>query len=245
MATSFGSSCRCTRLVERLIAADWPASTESASAVTVRRACIGCGKILAPADGGFLDSDYRARLWGREQVGKRGDWQRLGLPSMRRIGAGVGPASLVTQVAKSDRFFKYDWENLADADLFGSVRSRLGLGRGWWPRAVMTPAWSQPVIDHHGLAEKFARKRDNSHLHLVSLACRTIASPVEAWIDEYDGSSSLYLLARYRIGGDVVAHMACVDTRTNLCTTIYHHDPDGEQAKRRGLFQYAAWAAPS
>jgi hypothetical protein len=211
--------------------------------VPVRTACVGCGVIFDPVEGGCLNSDFRARLAARVQLGKVHPWSRLGLPSMRRIGTTVGDAAIIEKVPKALRFFKYDWENLADADLFGTVRSRLG--RSLWPRAIVSAAWERPVILHHGIAEKIANKRDNAHLHLVSLATRTIRNPAEAWIDDYAGSRNLHLFARYQIGREVVAQMVCVDTVTALCTTVYHHEPGDEDAKRTGIFHYASWAAPA
>lgn len=163
---------------------------------------------------------------------------------MVRIGAGFGERTLVTNVPRALRFFKYDWENLDDAQLFGNVRNRLGLGRTLWPRALVTSAWDRPVIVHHGIAEKLTAKRDNSHLHLVSLVERTITSPAEAWIDDYRGSRNLHLLARYEIGRETVTHMVCVDTSTALCTTAYHHSIGRDDPKRHGLFQFAGWTAP-
>jgi hypothetical protein len=212
--------------------------------VLVRTVCLGCGVVFEPAGDHRLSPDFRARIAARLQLGRSGTWGQLGLPSMRRIGMTVGDARHIVKVCKTARFFKYDWENLADADLFGTVRSRLGLGRGMWPRAITSPAWDRPVILHHGIAEKLANKRDNSHLHLVSLVPRTIAEPAEAWIDDYGGSRNVHLFGRYAIGREVVAQMVCVDTATALCTTAYHHDPGSEDTKRRGHFLYASWAAP-
>ncbi len=236
--------CACARASRIDFATPWQAETENAYSVRVQSACAGCGAIFEPLAAGRLDSSHRAQLSAARRVGAAGTWNSLGLPSLRRIGVDVGDASLIATVPKSQRFFKYDWDRLADGDLFGAVRSRLGLGRSFWPRAVVTPAWTRPVIIHHGLAEKFTSKRDNAHLHIVSLAERTIRLPAEGWIAEYRGSPNLHLLARYRIGRIVIDQMACIDTETAICTTVYHLDPAAADRKRAGLFHYARWVAP-
>jgi hypothetical protein len=199
--------------------------------------------IVDPTDAGRLDSDHRARLVARQRLGTSCTWDAVGLPAFRRIGVTAGDRSIIGKVPKASRFFKYDWEHLADPDLFGAIRSRLHLGRTLWPRAVRSPAWNRPVILHHGLAEKFTTKRDNAHLHLVSMAQQTIEEPAEGWINEYNGSYNLHLLAPYRIAHAVLTQMVCVDTETAICTTAYHLTPGAEDAKRKGFYQYASWAA--
>lgn len=245
MPASLSYSCRCSRCDPARFSRTWAAVAESGQIVHVCSACAGCGIVLDPPVGARLNADHRTRLAARRKVGNSGSWDELGLPSMRRLGVTVGALDLVGRVPKELRFFKYAWENLDDAGLFGNVRSRLGLSRTFWPRAIVSAAWDRPVILHHGIAEKVANKRDNSHLHLVSLTARTIANPAEAWIADYGASRNLHLFARYEIGSEIVAHMVCVDTATALCTTAYHHGAGREDSKRHGTFHYASWAAPA
>jgi hypothetical protein len=239
------SSCVCTTTKAVALSSPWPALDETNTAIIVTSACVGCGTVFAPVSGRRLSADYRARFAARDQIGRHGTWSTLGLPSIRRLGEGIGDADLVFAPPKQLRFFAYDFDNMALSDLQGTVRGRLGLGRSLWPRAIVTPAWDRPVIVHHGLVEKFATKRDNQHLHLVSLTHRTIEIPLEGWIDDYGGSRNLHLLAKYRLGHDaVVVHMVCVDTATALCTTSYQLSSGTENDKRKGDFQYARWAVP-
>lgn len=241
-----GASARCACTKSRIVTLSslWQAFDDGGTAVPVTEACAGCGTVFLPVGGGRLSADHRARLAARCQVGQHGTWTTLGLPSITRLGEDVGDPSLVFAPPKQLRFFAYDFESLAPGDLHGAVRARLGLGRSLWPRAIVSPAWDRPVILHHGLVEKFATKRDNAHLHLVSLTQRTIESPLEGWIDDYEGSRNLHLLAKYRLGRDTVVHMVCVDTATAICTTAYRLSSGKEDAKRKGEFCYAAWAAP-
>jgi hypothetical protein len=237
------SSCACTSSKPVSIESSWPASDKNGTAIVVRSACAGCGVVFDPT-GHELDADHRARLAAREQIGRFGTWSNLGLPSVTRLGDRVGARSLVVEPPNHLRFFPYDFEALAPADLRGAVRSRLGLSRSLWPRAIITPAWDRPVIVHHGLVEKFTTKLDNMHLHLVALTQRTIEQPVEAWTNDYDGAPNLHLMARYRLPHSVVTHLVCADTRTALCMTQYILTDDVEDDKRNGVFQYASWAAP-
>ena len=238
------SPCACTTS-NVITLSSWSALDESGAEITVTAACAGCGTVFHPAGGRRLSPDHRAQLAASRQIGRHGTWTTLGLPSIARLGEGIGDAMLVFAPPKQLRFFAYDFENLSPNDLHGTIRARLGLGRSLWPRVIVTPAWNRPVIVHHGLVEKFATKRDNAHLHLVSLTQRTIENPLEGWIDDYDGSRNLHLLAKYRLGRDSVVHMVCVDTATALCTTAYRLSSGRENDKRKGEFRYARWAAPA
>lgn len=239
------SPCACTASNVVTLSSSWRALDETGTPIVVTAACAGCGTVHLPVGGHRLSADHRARLAASRQLGRHGTWTALGLPSIARLGEGVGDPAFVFAPPKQLRFFAYDFESLAPPDLNGTVRARLGLGRSLWPRAILSPACERPVIVHHGLVEKFAAKRDSAHLHLVSLTQRTIEKPLEGWIDDYEGSRNLHLLAKYRLGRDTVVHMVCVDTRTALCTTAYRLSSGKEDHKRKGEFCYAGWAEPT
>lgn len=245
MVSGDSSPCACTKSAIITLRNSWSALDDAGAAVAVTEACTACGTVLSPTGGRRLSADYRARLAASRQVGRHGTWTTLGLPSLARLGEDVGNPAIVFAPPKQLRFFAYDFEHLAPNDLHGTIRARLGLGRSLWPRAIVSPAWDRPVIVHHGLVEKFAAKRDNAHLHLVSLTQRTIENPLEGWVDDYEGSRNLHLLAKYRLGRDAVVHMVCMDTATAICTTAYQLSTGREDAKRKGELRFAGWVAPA
>ncbi len=86
--------------------------------------------------------------------------------------------------------------NLSVTNLEGIIRRYMGLGSSLWPLSVASPAWPRPIILHHGLALKFAKKGDVDHVFLCGYCSDTVRYPTELWLGTHHGRSRLRFLKK-------------------------------------------------
>lgn len=200
-----------------------------------------CGA-LPVAPGFQLEESARLMLLARERIGRTGDWRKLSLPRFHRIGRTIGPAVVVPTVRR--RRVHETFERMSEANLEGLVRGYLGLSATLWPRAVHAAVWPHPIVIHHGLAHKFARKRDRDHLFLCGYTPDAIEYPTEVWHGSHGGKPRLRFLKKLATADDIHTLLVSVDSESSIVATSYILGPQQYDVNREGTLLFAAWAAP-
>jgi hypothetical protein len=203
------------------------------------RACVACGTTVETPARRLTESE-RFMLLARERLGRDGDWRGLGLPPFERIGLTVGPPVVVRTLR---RRLSEASERLALPALEDLLRDAMALQPTLWPRTVRTACWPHPVIVHHGLPHKFARKGDRGHIDLCGYTHDAIAHPTEVWRAVHRGKPYLRFLKKFVSPSEAHILLACVDARTSLVVTSYTLTARQCDANRSGTFLFASWAA--
>ncbi len=237
--------CSCSELA--IAGIPWNAVVEhddrGNACTVVRAACPDCGRL--PGEPGWrLDRSHLLMLRAGIRIGQLGTWKKLGLPAFREIGFTVGSAELIRRTIRRRRLHvKYD--HLSHQGLEGLVRDSLGISHNDWPRGVVACGWSCPVVVHHGLAWKFAHKRDRQHLYLVNYIDDTLRFPTEVWLGTHRGKPRIRFFKKLSTAGDVHNMLVCADPRDALVVTAYIAAPHVCDASREGTLLYASWAIPA
>jgi hypothetical protein len=225
---------------------EWPALAEhealGIASVAVHAACVSCGRLQAD-EGWRLDHSHILMLHGRTQIGAVGSWKKLGLPRFDEIGDTVGPSYAVFPTVKRRRFQQM-FQNMSGGNLETLIRNAMGLPANLWPYGLRPEAWGAPIVIHHGLAVKFARKRDRPHLFLVSYTADAVMYPTEVWLGTHRGKPRLRFLKKLSVFGVVNNLLVCADPRTSIVVTSYVVAPHSLDASREGELLHASWASP-
>lgn len=233
------------------VRSDWPtavvlATGESATAdsavLSVTGACVRCGQVEADSRWRLSESSL-FELRARRSLGRVGDWRSLLLPRFHRIGRTIGAAFNIAPTIRRRRFGE-TIANLSEGNLEGLIRRYMGLGVLLWPRSIVPRAWPRPIIVHHGLARKFAQKRDVDHTLLCSYVIDAIQHPTEVWLGTHMGRPRLRYLKKFSTLREHYTLLVSVDPRDSIVLTAYMIDDQQHEVNREGEFLYASWAAP-
>ncbi|HEV2642796.1 MAG TPA: hypothetical protein VGT98_08815 [Candidatus Elarobacter sp.] len=165
------------------------------------------------------------------------------MPRFDEIGDTVGPTYAIFPTVKRRRFHQV-FQNMSGANLEGLIRNAMGLPANLWPYGLRPDAWGAPLVIHHGLVGKFARKRDRPHLFLVSYTADAIMYPTEVWLGTHRGKPRLRFLKKLSVFGVVNNLLVCADPRTSIVVTSYVVAPHSLDASREGELLHASWASP-
>lgn len=207
----------------------------------IEAACVRCGAI--PDSQMHLDEESLLMLRGRARIGRSGTWRELGLPRFDRIGRTIGHPDNIFKTVKSRRFHD-SFDTMSEPNLAGRIRTLIGLPTNSWPDALFFPTWKHPIIVHHGLPIKFARKKDKDHVFLCSYLRDAIAHPTEVWIDIHNERPHVRFIKKLDTANDHYTLLVSVDAKTSIVMTAFILDPTQFGLNRRGEFAYASWVAP-
>lgn len=208
----------------------------------ITSACIRCGR-LGDDPRWQLSESSLFELRARERIGRNGDWRTLLLPRFHRLGRTVAAASIIAPTIRRRRVVE-TIAKMTDANLEGIIRKYMGLAPSLWPRSIVSPAWRQPLIVHHGLALKSALKRDIDHVFLCSYTADTIQYPTEAWLGTHRGRPRLRFLKKLATHNDHHTLLVSVYPNDSIVATAYMLDDQQHEVNREGTFVFASWAAP-
>lgn len=207
----------------------------------IEAACVACGAI--PDSPKRLSEESLLMLRGRTRLGSTGTWRELGLPSFRRIGQTIGHPDNIFKTKKSRRFHD-TFDAMSEPNLTGRIRTLIGLPTNSWPDALFFPRCPHPIIVHHGLPIKFARKKDKDHVFLCSYLRDAITYPTEVWIGIHNERPHIRFIKKLATANEQFTLLVSVDARTSIVKTAFILDPTQFGVNRRGEFVYASWVAP-
>jgi hypothetical protein len=174
------------------------------------------------------------------RIGRTGTWKKLGLPELKEVGTTVGSADVIRPTIRRRRFHAV-YERLTHQSLEGLVRAALALPPNNWAYGVEARGWNCPLVVHHGLASKFARKRDRPHLYLVSYVGDALKHPTEVWLGMHRGKPRIRFFKKLSAANDVHVLLVCADPRNSIVVTAYVAAPHVCDASREGTLLYASW----
>ena len=214
---------------------DWGEASVSSATV-----CLDCGR-LRDDFGWRLNRSNLFMLRAAASVGRTGSWRELRLPRFREVGTTVGSLDTIRPTIRRRRLHVV-YEHMTVQSLEGLVREALHLPPNLWPYGLLPRGWNQPLVIHHGLAWKFARKRDRPHLYLMNYTGDAIRYPTEVWLGTHRGKPRIRFFKKLSATGGVHTLLVCADPRASVIVTSYIAAPHVCDASREGTLLYASWA---
>jgi hypothetical protein len=228
------------------ISSGWRTTVRSEAAgdniATVPSACVQCGRLTSNLEWRLSESSL-FQLRARERIGHTGNWRSLQLPRFHRLGRTIGDDALILRTIRNRRL-REKIENLTLANLEGLIRKHMGLPSSLWPRSIPSPGWHHPIIVHHGLALKFATKKDVNHVFLCGYIYDVIKYPTEVWLGTHHERPRLRFLRKLRTEKEHYTLLVSVDPTDSIVATAYILDDQQHEVNREGVFCFASWTAP-
>lgn len=237
--------CPCPETVRPTV--PWAAVVEHQdfgnACASVTAACLDCGRLPGEPDW-YLERSHLLMLRAGARIGRKGTWKKLGLPEFREVSTTVGPPGLIQRTIRRRRFHTM-YENRNHQSLEGLVREALSLPRNNWSYGLTVRGWNCPLVIHHGLAWKFARKRDRPHLFLANYIGDALKYPTEVWLGAHRGKPRIRFFKKLSTASDIHVLLVCADPRDSIVVTAYIVAPHVCDASREGSLLYASWTTPS
>jgi len=147
-------------------------------------------------------------------------------------------------VTETEARFRIDGtiERMERPYLVGRLRHVLKFGREGWPKAIICPGITHPIIFHPGLLYKFTERKDPDHVRFAYYGPAVIKQPVEVWKLRDEGRWKYHILGTLSVGNTLHHMIVVVEADSHICDTAYVvARPERIETYRYGDLVLASW----